>query len=80
MTYESTSFFSVTYSHQDDGSIIVKGCMQWKSRKENPQKLTQLSSRSCNVCETLICRLVYLFNVFGEHGRYEYIGNINHLW
>ena len=32
----------------------------------------------CNVCETLICKLVYLFNVFGEHGRY--IGNINHLW
>ena len=33
---------------------------------------------NCNVCETLICKLVYLFNVFGEHGRY--IGNINHLW
>ena len=32
----------------------------------------------CNVCETLICKLVYLFNVFGEYGRY--IGNINHLW
>ena len=32
----------------------------------------------CNVCETLICKLVYLFIVFGEHGRY--IGNINHLW
>ena len=31
-----------------------------------------------NVCETLICKLAYLFNVFGEHGRY--IGNINHLW
>ena len=33
---------------------------------------------NCNVCETLICKLVYLFNVFGEHGRY--IGNIIHLW
>ena len=32
----------------------------------------------CNVCEALICKLVYLFIVFGEHGRY--IGNINHLW
>ena len=32
----------------------------------------------CNVYETLICKLVYLFIVFGEHGRY--IGNINHLW
>ena len=32
----------------------------------------------CNVCETLICKLVYLFIVFGEYGRY--IGNINHLW
>ena len=31
-----------------------------------------------NVCETLICKLVYLFIVFGEHGRY--IGNINHFW
>ena len=30
------------------------------------------------VCEALICKLVYLFIVFGEHGRY--IGNINHLW
>ena len=29
-------------------------------------------------CEALICKLVYMFNVFGEHGRY--IGNINHLW
>ena len=26
----------------------------------------------------LICKLVYLFIVFGEHGRY--IGNINHPW
>ena len=32
----------------------------------------------CNVCETLICKLVYLIIVFGEHGRY--IGNINHIW
>ena len=32
----------------------------------------------CNVCETLICKLVYLFNVFDEHGKY--IGNMNHLW
>ena len=32
----------------------------------------------CNVCEALICKLAYLFIVFGEHGRY--IGNINHLW
>ena len=32
----------------------------------------------CNVCEALICKLVYLFIVIGEHGRY--IGNINHLW
>ena len=32
----------------------------------------------CNVCEALICKSVYLFTVFGEHGRY--IGNINHLW
>ena len=35
----------------------------------------------CNVCETLIRKLVYLFNVFGKHGRYIVnIGNINHLW
>ena len=34
--------------------------------------------RYCNVCETLICKLVSLFIVFGEHGRY--VGNINHLW
>ena len=32
----------------------------------------------CNVCEALICKLIYLFIVFGEHGRY--IGNINHFW
>ena len=24
----------------------MEDCVQWKSRKENPQKLTQLSSRS----------------------------------
>ena len=29
-------------------------------------------------CDALICKLVFLFIVFGEHGRY--IGNINHLW
>ena len=39
---------------------------------------TSRGGKLCNVCETLICKLVYLFNVFGEHGRY--IGNINHLW
>ena len=32
----------------------------------------------CNVCEMLLCKLVYLFIVFGEHGRY--IGNINQPW
>ena len=32
----------------------------------------------CNVCEALICKLVYLFIVFGDRGRY--IGNISHLW
>ena len=32
----------------------------------------------CNVCEKLICKLVYLFIVFVEHGRY--INNINRLW
>ena len=32
----------------------------------------------CNACETLICKLVYLFIVFGEQGKY--IDNINHLW
>ena len=32
----------------------------------------------CNVCEALISKLVYLFIVLGEHGRY--VGNINHLW
>ena len=39
---------------------------------------TSRRGESCNVCEALICKLVYLFIVFGEHGRY--IGNINHLW
>ena len=37
---------------------------------------TKLLGGESNVM--LICKLVYLFNVFGEHGRY--IGNINHLW
>ena len=31
----------------------------------------------CNVCEKLICKLVYLSIVFGEYDRY--IGKINHL-
>ena len=39
---------------------------------------TSRRGKYCNVCETLICKLVYLFIMFGEHGRY--IGNINHLW
>ena len=39
---------------------------------------TSRRGKLCNVCEALICKLVYLFPVFGKHGRY--IGNINHLW
>ena len=39
---------------------------------------TSRRGKECNVYEMLICKLVYLFNVFGEHGRY--ISNINHLW
>ena len=46
---------------------------QAKFRDETSQR-----GKLCNVCETLICKLVYLFIVFGEYGRY--IGNINHLW
>ena len=30
---------------------------------------TSRRGKLCNVCETLICKLVYLFIVFGEHGR-----------
>ena len=41
---------------------------------------TSRRGKLCNVCETLICNLVYLFIVFVEHGRYMYIDNINHLW
>ena len=44
----------------------------------NLQKINQsFTVDPLYICETLICKLVYLFNVFGEHGRY--IGNINHL-
>ena len=32
------------------------------------QKLGTVTS-FCNVCEALICKLVYLFIVFGKHGR-----------
>ena len=39
---------------------------------------TSRREKQCNICETLICKLVYLFIVFGEYDRY--IGNINHLW
>ena len=39
---------------------------------------TSRRGKLCNVCEMLVCKLVYLFIVFGEHGRY--ISNINHLW
>ena len=40
------TFSTVFQSYQDDEWVIIKGCVQWKSRKENPQKPTQLSSRS----------------------------------
>ena len=46
MTCNFTSFKRVFQSYQDDGQMIMKDCVQWKSRKETPQKLTQLSSRS----------------------------------
>ena len=46
MISDFTSFSTVFQSHRDDGWMITKECVQWKSRKENPQKLTQLSSRS----------------------------------
>ena len=31
---------------------------------------TSRRGKRCKVCETLICKLVYLFIVFGEYGRY----------
>ena len=37
---------TVFQSYQDEERMIINNCVQWKSRKENPQKLTQLSSRS----------------------------------
>ena len=43
-----------------------------------PQAEEIIAEEQYNVCETLICKLVYLFIVFGEQGRY--IGKINHLW
>ena len=46
MTSDFTSFSTVFQRHQDDGRMIIKGCLRWKSRWENPQKLTQLSPRS----------------------------------
>ena len=48
MTCDFTSFLHVIVfqSYQDDVWMIMKGCVQWKSRWENPQRLTQLSSRS----------------------------------
>ena len=55
----------------------------WPDWVSNPGPLTyepgalQTALRG-PACEMLICKLVYLFIVFGEHGRY--IGNINHLW
>ena len=31
MTYEFTSFSTVFQSYQDDGGMIMKGCVQWNS-------------------------------------------------
>ena len=31
---------------------------------------TSRREKLCNLCEALISKLVYLFIVFGEHGRY----------
>ena len=31
MTCEFTSFSTVFQSYQDDGSLIMKGCVQWNS-------------------------------------------------
>ena len=51
----------------------------WVSRAKFRDE-TSRRGKSCNVCEALICKLVYLFIGFGEHGRYIGKGNINHLW
>ena len=41
---------------------------------------TSRRGNKCNVCETLICKLVYLFIVFGEQGRYiDSVGSSGNL-
>ena len=45
MICDFTSFSTVFQLYQDNGKSIMKGCVQWKSRKENLQKLTELSRR-----------------------------------
>ena len=58
--------------------IKISGCLKFLYSDNGVLPKMIALCKKCNVCETLICKLVYLFIVFGEHGRY--IGNINHLW
>ena len=79
-SFSSTGFMCVRvgprynwWQRWDDVNLPYPRISQAKFRDETSRR-----GKSCNVRETLICKLVYLFIVFGEHGRY--IGNKNHLW
>ena len=63
---------------QDQNKASDERILKAESITDSAQISIGLAQDKCNVCEMLICKLVYLFSVFGEHGRY--ICNINHLW
>ena len=44
--------------------------MEYIFRSKVFKGIISVSVSLCNVCKMLICKSVYLFNVFGEHGRY----------
>ena len=72
---------SAHVTNGDSGGMMSTAGLELPYPRVSHAKFRDETSRrgkECNVCETLICKLVYLFIVFSEHGRY--IGNINHLW
>ena len=65
----------------DSGGMMSTAGLELPYPRVSQAKFRDETSRRgklCNVCETFICKLVYLFIVFDEHGRYK--GNVNHLW
>ena len=64
----------ISYIFFDFHSLLILHNAIFRNRFQRNPSVLNVHTWYCNVSETLLCKLVYQFTVFGGHGRY--IGNI----